>query len=104
MKRDPSIRVLSNTHRVTITALPFCTGDCRAGRAPCTCATGQTELANAIPIDKELPKVKSSTNYRTHSGAWKGLAPRTTEERWPSPPVSIEPGWFVRLVRRILGR
>lgn len=75
---------------------------CNQGR---TCPIRETEMASAVPLREELPKVTySSKNYRTNSGAWLGQAPRTTEARWPSPPRAIEPGWFVRLVRRIFGR
>jgi hypothetical protein len=50
------------------------------------------------------PKGKKMDNYRRDSGAWTGFAPRSIEQRWPTPPRSIKPGWFVRLVRRIFGR
>lgn len=40
--------------------LPHCTGSCRGGRAPCNCATGQTELANAVPLRLELVRSQPS--------------------------------------------
>ena len=34
-----------------MTKLPQCTGTCRQGRTRCDCQTGNTELANAVPLD-----------------------------------------------------
>lgn len=38
---------------IPLSQVAHCTGSCLAGRAPCDCATGCTELANDIPHDSE---------------------------------------------------
>lgn len=44
-------------------------------------------------------------DYRTRSGAWTGFAPRTTEERWPTPPRTVSgAGWLARLLMSLFGR
>lgn len=95
--------IRTDLHRVTLIG---CSGGCQQGDRPCDCIASQTELCNVIPLraDFPAPKGKPMDNYRRDSGAWTGFAPRSVEQRWPSPPRAIEPGWFVRLVRRIFGR
>jgi hypothetical protein len=45
-------------------------------------------------------------DYRNTSGAWTGFAPRTTEQRWPTPPrsLSLKGGWLARLLAHLFCR
>lgn len=82
-------------------------GGCRQGR---DCPLADTEASNVIPLHPErpfpAPKGKKPMNdYRLRSGAWTGFAPRTTEERWPTPPRTVSGvGWFRRLLTGLFGR
>jgi hypothetical protein len=93
----PCIRI--DTHRVLI-ANHCCDGTCSRGR-------GCPQLVNRVSPMAGTPKGKPVNDYRRTSGAWTGFAPRTTEQRWPTPPRSISLGWRDRLsgwLRSILGR
>jgi len=80
-------------------------GGCRQGRA---CPIRECEYAHDVPHSENFPtpKGKPVNDYRLRSGAWTGYAPRTTEERWPTPPrtVSTRAGWLSRLIARLFGR
>ena len=65
--------VRSDMHRCTLTALPFCTGNCRGGRSPCNCATGYTELSNEVALRQEFPapeRTREDDAYRAHALCW----------------------------------
>lgn len=70
----------------------------------------ESELANETPLQPDVtfpaPKGKKPMNdYRLKSGAWTGYAPRTTEDRWPTPPRTVtNAGWFSRWLSRLFGR
>jgi hypothetical protein len=68
------------------------------------------EHAINVPLTPEAsfpaPKGKKPMNdYRLKSGAWTGYAPRTTEDRWPTPPRTVtNAGWLGRFFARLFGR
>lgn len=71
-----------------------CSGGCEQSKKACDC-----EISNNVP-----PRTEGTPmSYRTHSGAWTGRTPRTTEERWPSAPVAHSRGWFARLLVWLVG-
>lgn len=82
-------------------------GGCRQGRA---CPVREIEMASTAALDPKAdfpaPKGKKPmNNYRHTSSAWTGFAPRTTEQRWPTPPrTATFDGWFSRFIARLFGR
>ena len=67
-------------------------------------------MACAAPLDPQTefpaPKGKKRMNdYRNTSGAWTGFAPRTTEQRWPTPPRTVTfDGWLRRFLAHLFCR
>ena len=103
MNPEPCLHM--TTHRVTPCLCQTEGFQCQQGRA---CPARDSELASTAALDPNAqfpaPKEKRMNDYRK-SGAWTGFAPRTTEERWPTPPrTASSAGWFKRLVRALFGR
>lgn len=47
--------------------------------------------------------MNNARNYRYRSGAWTGLAPRSTAERWPPHPVTFRNGFWRQLLLLVCG-
>jgi hypothetical protein len=58
-----------------IAELPYCSGSCQGGRAPCNCPTGQTELANSVGLRDEFPAPPDRTaeDDAFRAQFWQGL-------------------------------